>query len=230
MIASSQQQQHLTEDLRALQERVAQLESEQQKSLDTGRREGQELFRLLVDSSPVMMWMAGTDGRCNFFNRLWLNFRGRSMEEELDHGWAEGVHPDDVDRCMSMYLTSVQEHREFRMQYRLRRHDGEYRWIVDTGVPVFGPNGEFTGYVGSVLDVHESKTAAAAPGPVPLTEREKQVLVLIAEGKSTKEVAVALGISYKTADSHRSKIMEKLDIHETATLVRYAIRHQLVTA
>ncbi|MFB3827681.1 MAG: helix-turn-helix transcriptional regulator [Bryobacteraceae bacterium] len=227
MAASSQAQEELNLQLRALQERVTQLESEQQKSLETARREGQELFRLLVDSSPVMMWMAGADGLCTFFNRLWLNFRGRTMEEELGNGWAEGVHPDDLEQCMSTYLSAVQARREFQVQYRLQRADGEYRWILDSGVPIFGPDGEFAGFMGSGIDVHESKMAAAA-GPVPLTEREKQVLVLIADGKSTKEVAVELGISYKTADSHRSKIMEKLDIHETATLVRYAVRHGLV--
>jgi DNA-binding NarL/FixJ family response regulator len=119
------------------------------------------------------------------------------------------------------------------MEYRLMRHDGEYRWVVGAGVPRFEPEGVFAGYIGSCVDVHDLKTATlpAVERPaeaLPLTDREKQVLVLIADGNSTKEVAAHLGISYKTADSHRSKIMEKLGVHETATLVRYAIRHNLI--
>jgi DNA-binding CsgD family transcriptional regulator len=129
---------------------------------------------------------------------------------------------------MDGYLGAFHARREFRMEYRLQRADGEYRWIVDSGLPRYESGGDFIGYMGSGIDIHELKLSAAVPGSVPLTEREKQVLVLIAGGNSTKEVAALLGISYKTADSHRSKIMEKLDIHETASLVRYAIRNQLV--
>lgn len=213
----------LTQELRALQQRVAELESEQRAS--------EELFRVMADASPVMMWMSGPDSLCNFFNKLWLTFRGRTMEQELGNGWAEGVHPEDVDHCLQRYIAAFQARQPFQMQYRLRRHDGEYRWILDSGVPFYAPGGAFAGYIGSAVDIQDSK-AFAAPVPtgrIPLTEREKQVLVLIADGKSTKEVAAALGISYKTADSHRSKIMEKLDIHETATLVRYAVRHKLVS-
>lgn len=216
-------QSDLAQELSALQQRVEQLESE-------GRQQGQDLFRAMADASPVMMWMAGTDALCTFFNKLWLAFRGRSMEQELGNGWAEGVHPEDVERCMQTYMQAFGARQSFQMQYRLQRGDGEYRWILDSGVPLTLPNGDFAGYIGSGVDIHEWKTNAPV-GPaqrIPLTEREKQVLVLIADGKSTKEVAAALGISYKTADSHRSKIMEKLDIHETATLVRYAVRNNLV--
>ena len=129
---------------------------------------------------------------------------------------------------MDAHLGAFHARREFRIDYRLQRADGEYRWIVDSGVPRYEAGGDFMGYMGAGTDIHELKLSAAAPGSVPLTEREKQVLVLIAEGNSTKEVAALLGISYKTADSHRSKIMEKLDVHETASLVRYAIRNHLV--
>ena len=175
-----------------------------------------------------MLWLSGTDGLCTFFNKQWLAFRGRSLEEETGNGWVSGVHPEDRDACMDAYLGAFHARREFRIEYRLQRADGEYRWIVDSGVPRYESGGNFMGYMGSGLDIHELKLSAAMPGSVPLTEREKQVLVLIAEGNSTKGVAALLGISYKTADSHRSKIMEKLDVHETASLVRYAIRNHLV--
>lgn len=233
MIEVDRDKTHLLEELRLLRQRVAQLESEAAAKRSQRYRESEELFRLMVDAAPVMMWMSGPDMLCTFFNRNWLTFRGRTMEQELGNGWSQGVHPADLPQCLGTYTRCFDARQEFQMEYRLMRHDGEYRWILDTGVPRFEPNGIFGGFIGSCVDVHELKRAAAPllerpSGPVPLTDREKQVLVLIAEGKSTKEVAAQLGISYKTADSHRSKIMEKLDLHETASLVRYAIRHNLV--
>jgi PAS domain S-box-containing protein len=217
------------EELRGLRERVARLEAEAAEFRNRRRQENEELFRHMADAAPVMMWMSGTDMLCTFFNKPWLAFRGRTMEQELGNGWAEGVHPEDRDRCMATYVAAFTAHNEFQMEYRLQRADGEYRWILDSGVPRYEPDGAFAGYIGSGVDIHEKKAASlGAAERIPLTEREKQVLVLIAEGNSTKEVAAMLGISYKTADSHRSKIMEKLDVHETASLVRYAIRHNLV--
>jgi DNA-binding CsgD family transcriptional regulator len=152
------------------------------------------------------------------------------MEQELGTGWLEGVHTADKERCMETYLTNFHARQEFRMEYRLQRADGEYCWIVDTGVPRFLPN--FAGYIGSgiVITDHLRDRHRLAPGAQgsPLTGRETQVLTLVAEGKSTREVAAILGISYKTADSHRTRVMEKLDVHETASLVRCAIRMGLV--
>jgi len=122
------------------------------------------------------------------------------------------------------------------MQYRLRRADGEYRWIEDTGAPRYEADGSFSGFMGSRVDVSDNRRNlripddAATRAVFSLTERERQVLVLIAEGKSTKEAAVRLGISYKTADSHRSRILEKLNVHETASMVRLAIRAGLIEA
>jgi PAS domain S-box-containing protein len=217
------------DELRALRERVARLEAEAADFRTRRKHEHEELFRRMADAAPIMMWMSGADMLCTFFNKRWLDFRGRTMEQELGNGWAEGVHPEDRDRCMATYVAAFTARNEFQMEYRLQRADGEFRWIVDSGVPRYEPDGVFAGYIGSGIDIHEKKTASLGDtGRVPLTEREKQVLVLIAEGNSTKEVAALLGISYKTADSHRSKIMEKLDVHETASLVRYAIRHNLV--
>jgi PAS domain S-box-containing protein len=226
---------HPAEELRKLRQRVAQLESEAAAQRVQRFRESEESFRLMVDAAPVMMWMAGTDMLCTFFNRNWLVFRGRTMEQELGNGWTQGVHPADLPRCLDIYTKAFEARREFQMEYRLMRHDATWRWIVDTGVPRYEPEGVFAGYIGSCVDITDLKSAppplVETPAtPLPLTDREKQVLVLIAGGNSTKEVAAQLGISYKTADSHRSKIMEKLDVHETATLVRYAIRYNLIEA
>jgi PAS domain S-box-containing protein len=184
-------------------------------------------FRHLVDQAPFMLWSAGYDGQCTFFNRPWLEFRGRTMAQETGEGWIEGVHPDDRQRCLEIYRRALNNHLPFGMEYRLQRADGQYCWIRDAGTAQFDKDGQFRGYVGSCVEI---PTPGSATAVTPLTAREVQVLGLVAEGHSTKEVAAILGISYKTADSHRSRIMEKLGIHETASLVRYAIRQGIVQA
>lgn len=112
-------------------------------------------YRALVEYSPTMIWRAGTDGKCNYFNEIWLNFTGRNMDDELGDGWAEGVHPHDLEFCVNTYLKSFNEHEQFVMEYRLKRHDGQYRWINDRGVPFFDEKGFFAGYIGSCIDVTE---------------------------------------------------------------------------
>ena len=118
-------------------------------------------YALLIENSPVMIWRSGLDARCDYFNTTWLLYTGRSLEQELGDGWAEGVHPDDADRCLSHYLEHFHRHEPFEMEYRLRRHDGVYRWIVDRGVP-FSESGAFAGFVGSCVDIDESRRAYEA--------------------------------------------------------------------
>jgi PAS domain S-box-containing protein len=122
-------------------------------------RESEQRFRLVADTAPVLMWMSGTDKLCNYFNKPWLHFTGRSMEEELGNGWAEGVHPDDLQVCLHTYMQSFDRRENFRMEYRLRRHDGEYRWVLDIGVPRFNEDGSFAGYIGICVDVTERRLA-----------------------------------------------------------------------
>lgn len=119
-------------------------------------------YRLLVEHSPVMIWRAGLDAKCDYFNETWLQFTGRSMEQEVGDGWAEGVHPDDFQRCVAFYLDHFARGQPFEMEYRLRRHDGEFRWVFDRGVPCTDDSGAFTGFVGSCVDVHERRQAQAA--------------------------------------------------------------------
>ncbi|HET7873492.1 MAG TPA: PAS domain S-box protein, partial [Terriglobales bacterium] len=125
-------------------------------------RESEERFRLVANSAPVMIWMSGTDKLCSYFNRPWLEFTGRALEQELANGWAEGVHPEDLDRCLETYVQSFDSRQPFSMEYRLRRHDGEYRWVMDNGAPRFTADGSFSGYIGTCIDVTQHKLAEEA--------------------------------------------------------------------
>jgi PAS domain S-box-containing protein len=119
-------------------------------------------YRLLVENSPVMIWRSGLDAKCDYFNETWLSFTGRTLEQEMGDGWAEGVHPEDFDRCVKHYLDHFHRREAFEMEYRLRRHDGEFRWIFDRGVPYADDGGEFAGFIGSCVDVDERRKAQEA--------------------------------------------------------------------
>ena len=119
-------------------------------------------FRTLADHAPVLLWMAGTDGLCNFFNQRWLDFTGKPLERELGSGWAAGVHPEDFQHCMTLYLESFVARVAFSMEYRLLRVDGEYRWVYDQGAPRFEPDGSFAGFIGSCTDITEQRLARDA--------------------------------------------------------------------
>ena len=122
-------------------------------------RESEERFRLVANTAPVLIWMSGTDKLCTFFNQGWLSFTGRSMQQELGEGWLIGVHPEDVQRCIRTYSASFDARAPFEMEYRLRRHDGEFRWVVDYGTPRFEIDGTFCGYIGSAVDITERKSS-----------------------------------------------------------------------
>ena len=125
-------------------------------------RESEGRFRLVANTAPVLIWMSGTDNLCNYFNQPWLDFTGRSLEKELGDGWVEGVHAEDVVACLKTVDEAFVRRERFEIQYRLKRHDGQYRWILDTGVPRFNPDGSFAGYIGSCLDITERKLAEEA--------------------------------------------------------------------
>jgi PAS domain S-box-containing protein len=124
-------------------------------------RESELNFRTLADSGQALIWTSGTEKSCNYFNRVWLNFTGRTLEQEMGDGWLEGVHPDDLSHCLNTYTNSFDQRIPFSMEYRLRRYDGEYRWLIDDGCPRYDSQGEFTGYIGHCLDITERKLAEA---------------------------------------------------------------------
>jgi PAS domain S-box-containing protein len=124
--------------------------------------ESEERFGQLASVAPVMIWMSGPDKGCTDVNQTWLTFTGRRLEQELGEGWLENVHPHDAPELFDTYSRAFDRHEPFRAEYRMRRADGEYRWVLDCGVPRFSPDGNFAGYIGSALDVTEQKAAHAA--------------------------------------------------------------------
>ena len=132
------------------------------KQAEDALRESEQRFHTMANTAPVMLWMAGTDGLFSFFNQSWLKFTGRSIEQQRGLGWLQGVHPQEQDFCQEIYDSAFHARGKFEMEYRLMRHDGEYRWILDTGVPRFTPNGKFVGYIGCCIDITERKLAEVA--------------------------------------------------------------------
>ena len=125
-------------------------------------RESEERFRNMADATPIMIWMSGVDQGGTYFNQQWLDFTGRTLEQEIGSGWTENVHPEDYVRCLDTYTKSFDLRRSFEMEYRLRRSDGEYRWLYDKGTPCFStPDHVFLGYIGSCLDITQRKESEA---------------------------------------------------------------------
>ena len=134
----------------------------EQKRAQEKVAESERRFRTMADKAPVMIWISGLDKLASYFNQPWLDFTGRTMEQELGNGWTEGIHPDDLERCRRIYGSAFDERLPFSLEYRLRRADGEYRWVVDNGVPLIDPEGGFSGYIGGCIDMTQRKLTEEA--------------------------------------------------------------------
>ena len=154
----------------------------ERKRAEETLRESEQDFRTLADSGQALIWTSGTDKRCNYFNRVWLDFTGRTMEQERGDGWLEGVHADDMQRCLDIYVGAFDRREKFSMVYRLRRSDGAYRWLLDDGCPRYDSKGVFTGYIGHCLDITELKQAEEARRESEATVRKKLQIILEPEG------------------------------------------------
>ena len=140
----------------ALLRDVSEKHAAEQQLNETERR-----FQTMADVAPVLLWMSRTDGMCTFFNQSWLDFTGRTLEQEWGVGWAEGVHFEDLQRCIDTYVDAFNAAGMFEMEYRLRRADGEFRWILDRGTPRYMQDGTFAGFIGSCIDITERKLIEA---------------------------------------------------------------------
>jgi PAS domain S-box-containing protein len=153
-------------------------------------RESEARFRAMADTAPVMIWVSGTDALFAWFNRPWLEFTGRTLEQEIGNGWIEGMHPDDRSRCVEIYRSAVDRREPFRMEYRRRRHDGHWRWVLDHGVPRLSTAADFAGYIGSCIDI---------------TERIEQHRELETYSEQLEELTIELETTIDELELHRSQ-------------------------
>jgi PAS domain S-box-containing protein len=166
-------------------------------------RASESRFRLMADSAPVFIWTAGPDSLFDFVNQTWLRFTGRTFRQEVGNGWAEGIHAEDIDRTMMIYLESFERRAQFEMEFRMRRYDGAYRWIFCRGTPRFGGDREFDGYIGSCIDITERKEAEE--------ERERVTANLA-------EAAEVLAASNRSKDEFLATLSHELRTPLTAVL------------
>ncbi|HUQ95254.1 MAG TPA: PAS domain S-box protein, partial [Bryobacteraceae bacterium] len=129
-----------------------------QKEAEEERRASEIRFQALADTAPVLIWMAGSNRQCVWFNRTWLRFTGQTLGRDCENGWTESIHPEDRERCLRVYRDCFDARENFTLEYRRKRYDGQYRWLIDTAIPMYVPAGEFTGYMGTCLDITDQKT------------------------------------------------------------------------
>jgi PAS domain S-box-containing protein len=170
-----------------------------EKMVDMGERE----FRELADNAPVMIWRSRPDKLCDWFNKPWQDFAGKTLEQLFGYGWAEDVHPEDFDRCVATYVAAFDAREPFTMPYRLRRHDGVYRWFLDNGAP-FYRNGEFAGYFGSCIDITEQR------------ELEEHQRVLLAELNHRVKNNLQLILSFLQLSKLRAVTDESKELLQSA--------------
>ena len=182
--------------------------------VESSQGEDHEQFRLVANTAPVMIWMSGVDKLCTYVNQPWLDFTGRPVEAEIGNGWAQGVHPDDFKQCLDTYINCFNRREPFKMEYRLRRYDGEYRWVFDSGVPRFNKDGSFAGYIGSAMDVTERKLVEATMSTIGqrLIEAQEQERAWIArelhDDISQRLASLALNLSGLKAQAMPAEIRD----------------------
>lgn len=164
----------------------------EQKQAEMALRESEQRFRAMADAAPVLIWVAGPDKGRTYFNKRWLEFTGRSMEQELGTGWVQGLHPEDREASLRQYDAAFERREPFKMEYRLRRADGVYRWMLDHGVPRVAPDGTFSGYIGSCVDITDQKEVERELTMLTKRLRSLTAEVALAEERDRRGLAVTL--------------------------------------
>ncbi|HEX3799043.1 MAG TPA: PAS domain-containing protein [Verrucomicrobiae bacterium] len=181
-----------------------------------------EYFQHLADGAPIMIWLAGKDMGCFHFNRAWLDFRGRTLQQEFGNGWAEGVHPEDLERCIQHYIGSFEKRLSFAMSYRLRHHSGDYRWILDRGVPHHDADGNFLGYYGGCAET----SADATLGRIQQLHSALNQLRDFANERVVTETGAlrsyAEGVESLQAETHRLVLQHRARQHAAAQIGKLA--------
>ncbi len=184
----------------------------ERKQVELALKESESRFRNMADTAPVMIWMAGPDAVGNFFNKAWLDFTGQTMEHEISKGWIQSVHPDDKGRCFDIYVNALKNREKFTLDYRLRRRDGQYRWVLNIGVPRFTGTNQFDGYIGSCIDITERKMAEE------ILRRDAKVLSELVEKRSSELMKTQAELK------HASRLA---DIGTLAATVAHELRNPL---
>lgn len=190
------------------------VDTSERRTSELRLQETEQRFRTMADNSPVLLWMSGPDGLCNFFNQTWLEFTGRSLEEEWGVGWAELVHHEDFQRCMDVYAAHFNARTPFEMEYRLLRKDGEYRWILDRGAPRYLPDKSFAGFIGSCIDITDRKRAEeellSAKRTAEVASEAKSNFLAVVSHEIRTPLGIILGFSELLASEAQSN-SEKLN-------------------
>jgi PAS domain S-box-containing protein len=181
---------------------------------------------IMADTVPAMIWASDANALRTYFNRSWLEFTGRTLTEELGKGWTEGIHPDDRQRCLETYESAIKSRLPFKVEYRLRCADGQYRWVLSHGEPRFGDEGALEGYVGSCLDITEQKAAEGA-----LQEAREQLDARVKErtselDRAQKSLRMLSARLLQMQDDERRRIAREL--HDTAGQILVALNLNLV--
>jgi PAS domain S-box-containing protein len=185
-----------------------------QQQAEAALRESENRFRTIADSAPVFIWTAETDGAIPYFNQTWLQFTGHTLEQEAGSGWLESIHPDDRESCHAQYQQAFDARQPYQMTYRLRRHDGQYRWLLEHGAPRFDAAGTFLGFIGSAVDIDDQRRVEEAL-------RESQAwLQAIIQGMpfyfwamdANRQYVLGSDLAFNVWGDNRGKTLDEVDI------------------
>lgn len=198
--------------------REVEAELAERRRAEAALRESEARFRVMADMAPVLIWMTGLDGLAHFFNKAWLEFRGRGSDEEEGEGWMDGLHPDDLSMYVAAFMPAYEARQPVKLEYRLRRHDGDYRWILEHAVPRFTPEGEFAGYIGSCIDITEQieHRQALADSTAHLEELTAELEQTVEELELRREEADAARAAADEASRAKSRFLAVMS-HELRT-------------